>query len=135
MMFNFDTLVTTQILFALVGLCLQFSAFIRLKYTSPDSPRPYAVPGGVWGAWALSLPFFCLAALIAFSNVTGGLQNWVSFAVVLVITIVAFFVGDFWWVKGGQYDPELVKSVLQGKETDANLPETSVESLTLLGRE
>ena len=56
-----------QLLFSGVGLALQFAAFLRLKHTQPDLPRPYAVPGGVGGAWAISVPFFALLGLVAFS--------------------------------------------------------------------
>jgi hypothetical protein len=56
-----------QLLFSGVGLSLQFAAFLRLKHAEPGLARPYAVPGGVWGAWAISLPFFALLGLVAFS--------------------------------------------------------------------
>ena len=64
---SFDTLVVVQLLFSGVGLFLQFAAFLRLKHAEPGLPRPFAVPGGVAGAWLISLPFFALLALVAIS--------------------------------------------------------------------
>ena len=67
MAFSFDVLVVIQLLFSGVGLALQFAAFLRLKHAEPGLARPYAVPGGVAGAWCVSLPFFALLGLVAFS--------------------------------------------------------------------
>jgi len=67
MALDFDVLVVIQLLFSAVGLALQFAAFLRLKHAEPGLARPFAVPGGVAGAWALSLPFFALLALVFYS--------------------------------------------------------------------
>lgn len=39
-----------------VSLLLEFASFIRLRYTEPDAPRPFKVPGGFPAVWALTLP-------------------------------------------------------------------------------
>jgi glutamate:GABA antiporter len=41
---------TTTIAYTMI-----FPAFIRLRYTHPHVPRPYKVPGGMAGAWAVSI--------------------------------------------------------------------------------
>lgn len=99
---DFDTLVTTQILLALAGLCLQFAAFLALKHREPGARRPYAVPGGVAGAWALSLPFFALAALICFSNVA-SVQGYASLGAVAGATLLLWAVG-VWWARSVDVD-------------------------------
>jgi amino acid transporter len=43
--------VTAQVI--VVMYALMFSAVIRLRYTEPDTPRPYRVPGGLPGVWAV----------------------------------------------------------------------------------
>ena len=41
--------VTAQIIVVMYGL--MFAAVIRLRYTQPDRPRPYRIPGGKPGVW------------------------------------------------------------------------------------
>jgi amino acid transporter len=42
---------TTQLL--VVMYVLMFAAVIRLRYTQPDRPRPYKIPGGKLGVWVM----------------------------------------------------------------------------------
>ena len=111
MLLNFETLVTTQILLALVGLCLQFGAFLRLKHRAPGAARPYAVPGGAAGAWALAAPFFALAGVIVYANAAGSAQNLVSFCAVAALAGALALAGECWWVRR-VYSAELVEGVL-----------------------
>lgn len=37
-------------------LLLEFFAFLRLKYVEKDTERPFSVPFGNTGAWAITLP-------------------------------------------------------------------------------
>jgi glutamate:GABA antiporter len=41
--------VTAQII--IVMYALMFAAVIKLRYTEPDTPRPYRIPGGLPGVW------------------------------------------------------------------------------------
>ncbi|MGQ0574739.1 MAG: amino acid permease [Pseudonocardia sp.] len=41
--------VTAQII--IVMYALMFAAVIKLRYTQPDTPRPYKIPGGLPGVW------------------------------------------------------------------------------------
>ncbi len=43
------TAVTAQVIIILYTL--MFAAVIRLRYTQPDTPRPYRIPGGKVGVW------------------------------------------------------------------------------------
>ena len=64
-----------QILFALLGLVLQFAAFLRLRAVAPHAPRPFAVPGGACGAWGVSACFFSCAALLLALELQ-GVEDW-----------------------------------------------------------
>jgi glutamate:GABA antiporter len=43
--------VTAQIVIIMYGL--MFASVIRLRYTQPDTPRPYRIPGGKIGVWVV----------------------------------------------------------------------------------
>lgn len=43
---------TTQLL--VIMYVLMFAAVIRLRYTQPDRPRPYKIPGGKVGVWVMA---------------------------------------------------------------------------------
>jgi glutamate:GABA antiporter len=43
---------TTQLL--VIMYVLMFAAVIRLRYTQPDRPRPYKIPGGKTGVWIMA---------------------------------------------------------------------------------
>ena len=44
--------VTAQIIVIMYGL--MFAAVIRLRYSQPDTPRPYRIPGGTVGVWVVA---------------------------------------------------------------------------------
>ena len=94
--FSFNTLVVVQILYANIGLLLQFAAFIRLKYTDPDAIRPFAVPGKKLGAWILTLPFAILLGMVFYSSANGGSQTGQELGIVLGSNGVLCIVGYFW---------------------------------------
>jgi amino acid transporter len=55
--------VTAQII--AVMYALMFASVIRLRYTQPERPRPYRIPGGAVGLWVIAGVGFvgCLASL------------------------------------------------------------------------
>ncbi|RZC48399.1 hypothetical protein C5167_041347 [Papaver somniferum] len=53
---DFNNIVAAANILYGLGMLLEFSAFIRLRYKYPDLPRPYKVPGGI--------PFLCLMCLV-----------------------------------------------------------------------
>lgn len=53
--FDFAALVQFEMFLNCVCLGLEFAAFLVLRYTEPLTPRPYVVPGGLWGAWGITL--------------------------------------------------------------------------------
>ncbi|GLE03484.1 hypothetical protein PINS_up012386 [Pythium insidiosum] len=56
MSFSFEFLVVLDTFFNNTSLLLEFFAFLRLKYIEKDTERPFEVPFGNTGAWAITLP-------------------------------------------------------------------------------
>ncbi|MGZ7030131.1 MAG: APC family permease, partial [Terriglobales bacterium] len=65
---GFERLVTLDILLYGGSLLLEFLALIVLRVTEPDLPRPFRVPGGMFGAIAIGI---CPAVLLGFSVIRG----------------------------------------------------------------
>ncbi len=102
-LFAFSTLVF------LLSYLVMAAAFLKLRYSDPDAPRPYRVPGGTVGAWITStLVFgFITAAMVFFmwwpgaSLARQGYQNYVlqvgvGMAVVLAIGVVFALLAPRW---------------------------------------
>jgi amino acid transporter len=65
---GFERLVTFDVLVYGASLLLEFIALVVLRVTEPSLPRPFKVPGGIWGAIAVGvLPML----LLVFSLVRG----------------------------------------------------------------
>ena len=54
-LFDFDLLIKVDLILAAESYILTFLAFLRLRYTEADTPRPYKVPLGMFGAWSTTL--------------------------------------------------------------------------------
>ena len=97
MVFNFDVLVVLDTFFNNISLVLEVIVFLKLKHKRPDLRRPYAVPGGLPGAWICSTPKFLII----------GYAFWsVGFSVALAIGVgcnVLFLIAAWVWLK---YTPE-----------------------------
>jgi amino acid transporter len=67
--FGFERLVTLDIMIYGASLSLEFAALVVLRFTEPDLPRPFKVPGGMFGAvLAGALPTLLLAFAIVRSD-------------------------------------------------------------------
>ncbi len=53
---GFARLVTLDILLYGASLVLEFVALAVLRFREPDLPRPFRVPGGLFGAIAIGIP-------------------------------------------------------------------------------
>lgn len=92
MFMSFNSLVVIEILFQSIGLMLQFGAFLRLKHTEPDAVRPFTVPGGKLGAWALCLLFFSLLGMVVYSSIQQDPMVSISVAGVNAALLIGAFV-------------------------------------------
>lgn len=72
---DFSTLVVLDTMFNNLSLVLESASFVVLKHTEPDTPRPFRVPGGLWGALAVVAP---KAVIIGFNFATAAAWSlWV----------------------------------------------------------
>ena len=66
---GFERLITLDILIYGASLLLEFVALVVLRFTEPDLPRPFKVPGGIFGVVLTgTLPMLLLAFAIVRSN-------------------------------------------------------------------
>ncbi len=85
-----------------------FPAFLILRYRYPDVPRTYRVPGGMVGAWIVTLLPFTYAAIASYfilipstsyvnksqvSRLTYELTQFIPLAVIILLTIVFYVWG------------------------------------------
>jgi len=95
-----------------------FPAFLMLRYKYPDAPRPYRVPGGMVGAWVVTLLTFAYAAFASYyilipsdaTVVSSGISR-VTYEVteIAAIAIIVLLTGVFYiW---GHRERRVVESV------------------------
>jgi glutamate:GABA antiporter len=98
---------TTQLL--VIMYVLMFAAVIRLRYTQPDRPRPYKIPGGKLGVWIMAglgiagcvFAFyvgFVPPSQISTGNHTLYISLMILFTAVLALPpiVIAWFRRDSW---------------------------------------
>jgi amino acid transporter len=73
MWFDFGFIVQVEYTVAATSYLLTYAAFLRLRYTEPDAPRPYVVPGGLPFAWALTV---LKVIVMGATCVAGVVQDW-----------------------------------------------------------
>lgn len=92
MNFEFSQLVILDTFFSNITLWLEFIAYIRLKYIEPDTRRDFVVPGGIRGAWCITLPKIIIISGVLLS------QDWQVWRFMIgfnIIVVMAYFV----WVR------------------------------------
>ena len=99
MALDFATLVVLELLLANVGLVLQFAAFLRLKHADPLAARPFAVPGGVAGAWAVALPFYALVGLLLAANLADADGAGVYTTAAVAVLVALLTAAGAWWAR------------------------------------
>ena len=83
------TAITTELI--IVMYLFLFAAALKLRYSQPDAPRPYRVPGGKAGMWvvcgtALAALVFSLAVGVLPPSVVGGMSPAVYVSVLVAAT-------------------------------------------------
>ncbi|MCD6426839.1 MAG: APC family permease [Caldisericaceae bacterium] len=92
----FWTIFALSSLVFLLPYLLLFPAFLKLRKTEPNLPRPYRVPGGNKTAWILAIlcEFFVAIACIFFFQPTPDVKNVFSYeAQLIIVTILTVLVG------------------------------------------
>ncbi len=92
---GFARLVTLDILLYGVSLVLEFAALAVLRFREPDLPRPFRVPGGLFGAIAIGIP---PALLLGFSVIRSehesvlGMSSFAFGMILIGAGVVAYLV-------------------------------------------
>lgn len=69
MFFDFSFLQRLEFSLAAISYILTFTAFLHLRYTEPDHPRPFLVPGGMPVAWLITATKVIVMLTVGFSNI------------------------------------------------------------------
>jgi amino acid transporter len=92
---GFARLVTLDILLYGSSLLLEFAALAVLRFREPELPRPFRVPGGLFGAIAIGIP---PALLLGFSVIRSehetvlGMSSFAFGLILIAAGFVAYFV-------------------------------------------
>jgi len=85
----YNALVQAFLVIRIFNLICEYAALIRLRYTEPDTERPFIVSGGMPMAWLLGVPTVLLSGYAIYS---AGWQTWVAGAAVNAFSVVCFFI-------------------------------------------
>jgi amino acid transporter len=70
--FDFGFIVQVEYTVAATSYILTYACFVRLRYTEPDTPRPYKTPGGMPFAWLITIT----KTLLMGGTSLVGLTDW-----------------------------------------------------------
>lgn len=89
--FHLGSIFIANFVFAGTVGIIYFCAFLRLRYSEPDAPRPFKVPGGFVGAWLVTLVKVALFGTVVISGLC-NLHMLAAFLVANVVIIAAYFI-------------------------------------------
>ncbi len=116
---------------------LIFPTFLLLRYRYPNVPRTYRVPGGMPGAWIVTLLPFAYAAIAAYfiliptasyvktsgvSRMTYELTQWIPLAVIVALTVI-FYV----WGQKEKHNRDVAATPSAESSSDSFLPSTEID--------
>jgi amino acid transporter len=87
---GFARLVTLDILLYGASLLLEFVALAVLRFREPELPRPFRVPGGLFGAIAIGIPPMLLLGFSVVRSEHEQIWNMSSFAFGMILIAVGF---------------------------------------------
>jgi amino acid transporter len=82
---GFERLVTMDIMIYGVSLALEFTALVWLRIREPELPRPFRVPGGMFGAIAVGIPPVLLLGFAIMRSQSETVLGMSSFAFGLIL--------------------------------------------------
>jgi amino acid transporter len=91
---GFERLVTIDILLYGASLSLEFIALIVLRFREPNLPRPFRVPGGMFGAFAVGVAPMLLLGFSVIRSESEQVLGMSSFAfgmLLIAAGVVAYF--------------------------------------------
>jgi amino acid transporter len=92
LLLGFERLVTIDILLYGGSLALEFIALAVLRFTEPDLPRPFRVPGGLFGAIAIGIAPMLLLGFSVFRSEHESILGMSSFAFGMILIAAGFVV-------------------------------------------
>jgi amino acid transporter len=90
LLLGFEHLVTLDILLYGGSLALEFVALAVLRFTEPDLPRPFRVPGGLFGALCIGIPPIALLAFSVIRSEHESVLGMSSFAFGMILIAAGF---------------------------------------------
>jgi len=116
--------ITTEVI--IIMYLFMFVAVIKLRYSQPDAPRPYKVPGGKAGVWivagiALAALIFSFVVGLFPPNVIKGIGP-VAYVVILLVATFALSIGGpllFWMLRKPGWVAPNAAAYLTGEEDAA----------------
>jgi len=94
---TFTKLVMLDVLLTGLSILLEFATLIALRIREPKLPRPYRVPGGLAGAFAIGIPPAALLLLTAIreqAEPIGPINAFELGAILIGLGVVAYFIGE-----------------------------------------
>ena len=85
LLLGFERLVTIDILLYGVSLALEFAALIALRIREPELPRPFRVPGGMFGAIAIGITPMLMLGFSIFRSEHETVAGMSSFAFGMIL--------------------------------------------------
>lgn len=92
--FDFSDLVVLDSTFYMVANMIIIAAFLRLKYSEPQLPRPYLFPGGIQGAWLAFISTQSLAIFAIWAVCEGSAWEAGTVFGILAFLILSSFVWE-----------------------------------------
>jgi len=92
----FNFVVQVYLVVRVFNLLAEYGALIKLKFTDPDRPRPFKVPGGKAGTIIITIP----TVAIAIGSIAAG-QDWAPVttgAYTILGIAVLFFIKKLWMI-------------------------------------
>jgi amino acid transporter len=113
--------ITTEVI--IIMYLFMFVAVIKLRYSQPDAPRPYKVPGGKAGVWivagiALAALVFSFVVGLFPPNVIKGIGP-IAYVVILLVATFALSIGGpliFWVLRKPGWVAPNAAAYLTGEE-------------------
>jgi len=118
--FDFDILVECVIFIKCFAWLCEFFAFVKLRYTEPNVPRPFKVPGGIVGAWFITITKVIVISVVF---VTGIFEEYrVFFAAIAfnIIVIFWYFIRKWQWKRNEKAYKHLINECNETNDINNN---------------
>jgi amino acid transporter len=92
---SFDSLVVIMSILYTGALLLEFAALLKFRMQRPDAPRPFRIPGGIWGlAYVCLPPLGVSAAILSTILHEGGLsaRQWLIIAGIVLSGVLLYLI-------------------------------------------